>query len=591
MSQNESQTNTLIDQATEFAKDVLSEKIIAGPNVRNACKRHLKDLENGHERGLFYDTEAAKRAINYFEDVLCLNGGEYEGIPFVLLPWQAFIIGSLFGWKGADGWRRFRTAYIETGKGSGKSPLVAGIGLYGLMADKESRPEIYAAATKKDQAQILFRDAVAMVNLSPDLIEKLDVAGSKGKEWNIAYHKNHGFFRPISSDTAQSGPRPHVSLLDEIHEHKDRTVIDMMRAGVKFRRQALMVMITNSGHDKTSVCYEYHENGRQICDGTLEDDAFFAFICGLDDGDDPFKDEYCWYKANPSLQFPNLLADGTPDPNGGVPGLKYIRELVAETKGMPSKISKVRRLNFCQWVEAADPWITYEVWEACEKQFSITDIPEGETCYGGLDLSGVRDLTALALYFPRLKKAVVEFWTPNDTLRERTARDKVPYDVWRDKGFINTPNGVTVDYNSVAMRIAELQLLFDLKGIAFDPYRIKYLQKELDNENIIIELIQHGQGFFRATESGLWMPHSIELLEDDIDKNNIDIEFNPCLRWNAASAVIETDSKENRIFAKRKSTGRIDGVVALAMARGAAEDYEGDTNILEEIDEDDFVAW
>lgn len=591
MNKDESLTNTSTDHATEYANEVLSGNIIAGIHVRNACKRHLDDLKNCHERGLFYDLEAANRAIGFFEEVLCLNGGEFEGIPFILKPWQAFIVGSLFGWKSADGWRRFRTAYIETGKGSGKSPLVAGIGLYGLVADKESRPEIYAAATKKDQAQILFRDAVAMVKQSPDLKELLDVSGAEGKEWNIAYHNNNGFFRAISSDSAQSGPRPHVALLDEIHEHKDRTVIDLMRAGTKSRRQALMVMITNSGHDKTSVCYEYHENGRQVCEGSIKDDAFFAFICSIDEGDDPFKEEYSWYKANPSLQFPSLLPDGKMDPNGGIPGLKYIRELVAETKGMPSKISKVRRLNFCEWVEAEDPWIDYETWEACEKVFDIAEIPAGEVCYGGLDLSGTRDLTSFALYFPRIKTFLVFFWTPGDTLLERTAKDRVPYDVWRDKGYVYAPSGVTVNYNSVAMKIAEVQLLFDLKGIAFDPYRMKYLQKELDDEGIVVNLIPHGQGFFRAADSGLWMPHSIELFENDLTAKAIIIQYNPCLRWNAASAVIEKDNKENRIFAKRKSTGRIDGVVACSMARGAAEDYEEESDILEQIDEDDFVAW
>src|SRR5690606_26383513 len=173
MSKSKSQTSTS-DRATAYAQDVIAGRIIAGPDIRNACQRHLNDLEQGGARGLVWDLAAATRAIGYYEEVLCLNGGEFEGQPFVLLPWHAFIIGSLFGWKTEDGYLSFRTAYIETAKGSGKSPLVAGIGLYGMTSDGEARAEIYAAATKKDQAMILFRDAVSMVDQSPLLYERID---------------------------------------------------------------------------------------------------------------------------------------------------------------------------------------------------------------------------------------------------------------------------------------------------------------------------------------------------------------------------------------------------------------------------------
>ena len=177
MSRSRSQTSTSADRVTAFAKAVVARKIVAGPDIRNAGQRHLNDLKHGAQRGLVWDVEAANRAIGFCEEVLCLNGGEFEGEPFLLHPWQAFIIGSLFGWKTKDGWRRFRTAYIETAKGSGKSPLAAAIGLYGLVADGEARAEVYAAATKKDQAMILFRDAVAMVDQSPILAERMEKSG------------------------------------------------------------------------------------------------------------------------------------------------------------------------------------------------------------------------------------------------------------------------------------------------------------------------------------------------------------------------------------------------------------------------------
>ena len=286
-------TSSSVDPATQYAKDVTSGKELAGPDIRNACQRHLRDLESCHARGLHWDVEAAQRSIDYFAKVLKLNGGDFEGAPFVLLPWQCFIVGSIFGWKNARGFRRFRMVYVESGKGSGKSPLSAGIGLYCLTADKEPRAEVYAAATKKDQAMVLFRDAVAMVDQSPALSARIQKSGGAGKEWNLAFLQAGSFFRPISSDDGQSGPRPHCALIDEVHEHKSNQVVEMMRAGTKGRRQALIFMITNSGHDKTSVCYDYHEYGRKVSAGSIEDDSFFAFICSLDEGDDPFKDESC----------------------------------------------------------------------------------------------------------------------------------------------------------------------------------------------------------------------------------------------------------------------------------------------------------
>jgi len=545
------------DPATQYALDVTSGKILAGPDIRNSCKRHLRDLDNMHARGLQWDIESAQRAIDFFAKVLKLNGGEHEGVPFILLPWQCFIVGSIFGWKTSDGYRRFRMVYTESGKGSGKSPLAGGVGLYCLTADKEPRAEVYAAATKKDQAMILFRDAVAMVDQSPALAGRIQKSGGAGKEWNLAYVQAGSFFRPISSDDGQSGPRPHCALIDEVHEHKSNQVVEMMRAGTKGRRQALMFLITNSGHDKTSVCYEYHEYGRKVASGDLEDDSFFSFICSLDEGDDPFKDESCWPKANPSL--------------GHTFTEKYLREQVTQARGMPSKESIVRRLNFCQWVEAADPWIDSNTWMSCEQDFDPEELA-GEECYGGLDLSGSRDLTSLALYFPKKKRLMVEFWTPKDTLLERAKTDHVPYDAWLRKGYINAPPGKAVNYGFVASRIAELTAKFNIQCIAFDQYRIKYLEPELENESVSVPLIPHGQGYYKAQESGLWMPRSIELFEEHLNSGELVILTNPCLRWNAASAVLEADQKDNRIFAKKKSTGRIDGVVASAMAVGAAED-------------------
>lgn len=558
----------LVDHATEYARAVVAGELPAGPHVRDSCARHLRDLEQGPKRGLYWDVEAADRVIRFFANVLRLAGGEHEGKPFIVEPWQAFVLGSLFGWKNEDGYRRFRVAFVEAGKGSGKSPLSAGIGLYGLVADKEPRAEVYAAAAKKDQAMILFRDAVAMVRQSPALSSRLRFSGGEGREYNIAHLASGSFFRPISSEDSQSGPRPHIGLIDEIHEHRDPNVVEMIRAGTKGRRQALIFMITNSGVDRTSVCYDYHEYGAQVAKGDFEDDSFFSYICALDEDDDPFEDRSCWAKANPSL--------GVTIPES------YLEEQVIQAKGMPAKESIVRRLNFCQWVDAANPWIDGDLWRACQDDFELEELA-GRRCFAGLDLSGTRDLTALALLFPpesegEPMRAAVEFWTPGDTLDERARRDRVPYDAWVRAGHLHAPPGRAVDYGFVAHRIGELAAMFDLVGIAFDPYRIKYLEKDLDDASVEVKLVPHGQGVGRSSQSGLWMPHSVDTLEAHILEGTMQIRESPVLNWNAASAVVLSDPKGNRTLDKRRSTGRIDGVVALAMAAGYADTFgEEDT--------------
>lgn len=337
----------------QYAVDVTEGRVVANHWVRLACKRHLEDLILGPSRGLFFDHEAAKRATEFFPMFLRFYEGSFDGKPFTLLPFQQFIVGSLFGWKTADGFRRFRTAYVEMGKGGGKSPLAAGIGLYGLVADGESGAEIYSAATTRDQAGILFRDAKAFAAGSPALLRRLTV--DKG---NIAYTAKNSYFRPVSSEhRALDGKRPHIALIDEIHEHPSAMVVDKMRAGTKGRTQALIFEITNAGYDRHSVCYQHHEYSEKVLECVIENDAWFGYMAGLDVCEscaaggrsipvddcpdcDSWKDESKWIKANPGLDI--------------IIPRKYLREQVAEASEMPSKENIVKRLNFCVWCVA--PW-------------------------------------------------------------------------------------------------------------------------------------------------------------------------------------------------------------------------------------------
>lgn len=536
------------DRVRQYADDVIAGRVVAGQHVRASCQRFVDDLVN--DRGLVFDEAAVARVFKFFEKILHLNGGQFEGKPFLLHPSQAFILGNIFGWKKADGTRRFRRAYIEVAKGNGKTPLVAGIGLYGMIGDYESRAEIYAAASKKEQAMVLFRDARAMVEQSPALASECHVSGGDHQP-NIAFLRQSSFFRPIARDKGKSGPRPHMALCDEVHEHPDRETMEMLERGFKFRRNPLLVMITNSGFDKTSVCWEEHDHAVNVAHGTLQDDSSFSYVCGLDDGDDPLTDPSCWVKANPLLDVTITT--------------KYLAEIVAQAKSMPGKRNGILRLHFCVWTDAESVWMARDMWEACE--VAELKSTEGRPCYGGLDLSYKRDLTAFARVWPQSDgtyDAEVTFWSPDETIKDREDIDRVPYRAWRDEGYMLTTPSKTVEYSHVVPFLAGVE---NLEAVAYDRWRIDLMKQALDAGGIDIPLVEYGQGFKDMTPA-------IDAIEGAILNGKLRVKYNPVLRWNVASAVIDTDPAGGRKFAKNKSTGRIDGVVALAMAMAMATGTE-----------------
>ena len=542
------------DPATRYAKQVVAGKILAGPHVRAACARHIKDLDSGAARGLHWDPESVKHALAFFSEILCLNGGEYEGRPFEMLGWQRFVVGSLFGWKTADGYRRFRVAYVETAKGSGKSPLAAGVGLFGMVADGEARAEIYAAATKKDQAMVLFRDAVAMWQLSPELRARLKTSGTGENIWNLAYLEKGAFFRPISADDGQSGPRPHIALIDEVHEHRNNTVVEMMRAGTKSRRQALIFMITNSGSSKTSTCWGYHDYAAKVAAGVLNDDTFFAYVCSLDEGEDPIRNEKCWPKANPSLQEADL------------PGLKYLREQVREARGMPGKEALVRRLCFCEWTEAENPWISADTWLSRGREYDWQQYA-GRRAWAGLDLSSTTDLTGLVLWIEPVEEdepwRLVPFcWLPDDSLQRKEEIDRVPYLAWRAAGYLDTTPGRAVSKLQVALKLASLAEIFEIQAVAFDRWRIEDFKALAEDNGVTLPPMEpFGQGYQS-------MSPALEAMETHLLNGTVEHPTHPVLTWCAANAVVVSDAAENRKLSKEKATGRIDLMVAAVMGAG-----------------------
>lgn len=573
--------NSLEDRTSDYALAVVAGDIVAGPHVRNACRRHLDDLERTD--GIWFDYEAASEAFAYFETVLKLSEGQFEGKPFILHPSQCFIIGSIFGWKRADGTRRFRRAYIEQGKGNGKSPLAGGIGLKGLASDGEAGAQIYAAAAKKEQAQILFQDACKMVRASPALTKRLEFAGGVGREFNIAHHASGSFFRPVSRDTGKtgSGPRPYFVLADEIHELPDAKILEMLERGFKFRRQPLLFMITNSGSDRNSVAWAQHERAVKVAAGNRDavtdptylgevlDDTTFSYVCALDEGDDPLTDPSCWVKANPLL--------------GVTITEEYLAEQVAEAKAIPGSLNGILRLHFCVWTDAETAWMARSTLESRLADFDISDY-YGEQVWLGLDLSQNRDITALGAVVRTgtdannkpLFDAWIEAWTPGDTMAARAIKDQLPYDVWARQGHIHAPQGESISFRHVAQTLAEYDRDFDIQLVAYDRFAFRKFEEDVEELGLQINFAEHPQGGIKkgkplvAGQDGLWMPGSLRLLEDAMLEGRIRFKQNPVLISAIMSAVIEEDKWGNRWLAKTRSLNKIDAAIALAMALGAA---------------------
>lgn len=589
-------TSSSGDRTSAYAEDVIAGRIVAGPHVRNACRRHIDDLEKGGKRGLRFDVEAADRAFGFFERVLRLSEGQFEGKPFNLHQSQAFIVGSLFGWKRSDGTRRFRRGYVEQGKGNGKSPLAGGVGLYGMTADGEAGAQVYAAAAKREQAGILFADAVKMVRQSPALAKRIEFSGGAGREYNMAHHASGSYFRPVSRDTGKtgSGPRPYFVLADEVHELPDGKILEMLERGFKFRRQPLLLMITNSGSDRNSIAWAEHEWAVKVAAGSLEatndptyigeplDDATFSYVCSLDDGDDPLNDPSCWAKANPLL--------------GVTITEEYLAGVVAQAKAIPVKQNGILRLHFCMWTDADAAWMSRETVEPLLADFDPV-IHEGKRIWLGLDLSQNRDITAMGAVVKTGETsegkptfdAWVEAWTPGDTMKARSERDKIPYPVWAMQGHIHAPPGENINYRHVAQTLAEYDNAYNVEFAAYDRYAYRRFEDEAQQIGLDISFVEHPQGGTRkgkpteemvmAAEAegkqaeGLWFPGSLRLLEDAMLEGRVRFKRNPVLISAIMSAVTEQDKWDNRWLAKQRSINKIDAIVAVVMAFGAAHTH------------------
>jgi len=479
------------------------------------------------------------------------------------------MIGSLFGWVRADGARRFRTAYVEVAKKFGKSTIAAGVGLLLAFFDGEAGAEVYAAATKKEQAKIVWDEAKRMVLKSPGLRRRIQVRAA-----NLHSLETASKFEPLGRDSdGLDGINPHGKIVDELHRHKNREIWDVLEQSSGSRRQPITFVITTAGVDDASICWEQHDYVVKVLEGDILDDTTFGYIATLDvcgtcrakgraapDDTcamcDQWTDERVWVKANPNYPL-------TPKPDD-------MRRLALEAQEKPAAQNAFKRLRLNIWTESLIRWLPADAWRACGTPLQPL---RGRRGILGLDLSSTRDLTALLGVFEDddgTYDVLARFWLPRENLAERVKRDRAPYDVWAREGFLALTDGEAVDYGFIKAEILGLPARegFAITEVAYDPWNAFGVVQDLMDEGITCVPIRQGFGSLNAPSKAL---------EALLAKRQLRHGGHPVLALHAANVVVETDPGGNIKPSKATSTGRIDGIAALvtALARAVVQPGAG----------------
>lgn len=534
-----------------YAQSVTLGAVPAGKYHRLACARHLRDRAREGTLTFPYrfDAEKAERFFRFAQNLKHYKG-EWAGQPIVLQPYQKFRLGSLFGWLHVEtGLRRFRTAYSEIPRKNGKSLEAAIVLLYVTFYDNEPGAEGYCIATKRDQAKLVFNDAKKLVQ-SSGLKSKIKVLVA-----NLHRDETSSKAEPLGADhDSTDGLNPNIYIVDEMHAYKDRGLIDVMETATGARRQPIGFQITTAGDDPVSPCGDQHDYACKILDGVLVDETFFAFIASADAEDD-WTDERTWQKANP-----NWNVSIKPDD---------MRALATKAKSMPSASAtfKQKRLNL--WVNASAPCLSIDGWRKGQSDWTEADM-EHEPCFVGVDLASRIDLCALSFLFPpcvgRAQWRVIQrIWTPEETVLDRAHRDRAPYSVWAEKGWLTLVPGTSIDHDVVRQAILKARDLFDIQQIGFDPWHADAPIKNLIaldgfTETQVIAVPQTYQGMSAGCLS----------MQSAILAGDVDARRCPVTAWSVSNTVDQRDGKDNMMFVKKKSRGRIDPVIAATTAMSLA---------------------
>lgn len=522
--------------------------------------------ERAVRNGCVFDLAAAEHVRDFFRMFLRHSKGKWAGLPFELQDWQFDdVVAPIFGWMRADGTRRIRDADCWVSKKNGKSTMAAGVGNYLLIGDGESGAEVYSAATKRDQAAIVHKEAISMVKKSPELRCRLRINESTGR---ITYDATGSFYGVLASEAGGAeGLNIHGLIADELHVWKGRAFWDSLRHGGVARRQPLRFTISTVGIlDRSSLGWDQYGYAMRWLEDRVENDEFYAYIRAADEKDDPY-DPATHAKANPSY---GVIID----PQEMVKAAQVARD-------RPTEKAAFLRYRLNLWVEAMDAFFDMAKWDACDGAVNEDELL-GRECFGGLDLASKKDLAAWVLLFTPtdedpVYRVLARCWCPRGGAEQRSEADGVPYVEWERQGWLTLTDGDRIDYRVIRDQIVADVNRFGITDVGADPWNLEYLRQEVLDDIGAVTFYEFSQQL--RTISG-----PTKELEKIVAEKRLAHGGHPVLRWCAANSQADEDKLENVRISKRKSSDKVDLIIALVMALGrsmTAEPEEEEVTITE----------
>jgi len=505
-----------------------------------------------------------RRALEVIEFVQMLKAvDDFYGQPLKLLDWQYQILWDVYGTVNDEGYRQYRYAYLEIPKKNGKTTLIAALALYHLVCDPPGG-QIYCCAADRGQAELVYKAALGMIEQEPEFDGILKILDSRKEIKN----KMTGTTLKVLSAEAYTkhGLNPTVVIFDELHAQPNRDLWDVMTFGAgAARKEPLWWVITTAGDDpdRKSIGWEVHEYARKVRDGEIDDPTWYVKIYAAPEDADIF-DERVWYEANPSL--------------GHTISIEKVRQEALQARNSEAAERLFRWLRLNQWVSLKQTsWLPLSLWDRTDGKWELAELV-GKRCYVGLDLSSTTDLTAACFLFPPQDgfddwRVIFEAWIPEDNMKERIRKDRVPYDRWVSKKFLHATPGDVVDYDFVEASIVKASKQYDIQAVGIDPWNGRMLSTHLMNHGLeVVEIQQNMKNLSPAMKT----------IERLMKSGQLTHEKNPLARWCFGNVVIVMDGNENIKPDKKKSRDRIDLITAMINAVATASYYEEEESVYEE---------
>ena len=540
-----------LNYVLEYWEAIKAGRVTVSRRVYKQYERLAGEIE-GQGRYVF-DVEKANRPIEFIETFCRHSKGEWAGKPVKLELFQKAFIAALFGFVDRDtGLRRFREAFFLCGRKNGKTLVLAGLGLYMLIADGEAGAEVYSTATKYDQARILFDETHNMIKQNHHLSRHI-----RKRKTDLYFPLTMSRFQPLGKNShSLDGLNAHCVIMDELHGVKDRNLYEVMKQSQSARRQPLLIVITTAGTVRESVYDDLYDYACNIVDGTFEDDTFLPILYELDEREE-WTDPAAWPKANPGL--------------GVIKGLNDLAQAVERAKNNPSEVSGLLTKEFNIRDTVASAWLSFDAINN-EETFALEDF-RGTYAIGGADLSITTDLTCATLLMmdPATEKRYVHqmYWLPADSFQERVHMDKIPYDKWLERGLLRLCHGNTINYAEVTAWFLEMLNDYQITPlwIYYDSYSARYWVDEMEH---------HGFVMVRCIQGAKTLSLPMQRLGADLQAKKINYNNNPILKWCLTNTGVQTDRNANIVPIKAQAAKmRIDGTSALLNAYvGLMEHYE-----------------